>query len=250
MRTRVVKSAADRRGELLDTALRLFLTYGYDRVAVQDLTDAVGVAKGTFYHYFDSKAELLAQVCEWQIGALHAAAERTLAATPGDAVTRLRAVITLLWGWKRDNPELAGSYSRVLYSDENQALRSRLQVSFTEFHPLLTQIVTQGRAEGLFTVGDPAGATRAVMWLWAGLGEWMMPRLLALVPGESRVDDLLEATRAGELACERILGAAEGSLRLYDYAELREWLPDLVAALQAPAEQAHAERAPSGRARR
>jgi TetR/AcrR family transcriptional regulator, cholesterol catabolism regulator len=238
MRTRIVKSAADRRSELLDTALRLFLTHGYERVAVQDLTDAVGVAKGTFYHYFDSKAELLAEVCQWQAGVALAAAERTLAATPGDAVARLRAVITMLWGWKRDNPELAETYSRVLYSDENQALRLRLQGSLAEFHPLLTEIVAQGRAEGLFAVGDPAGATRAVMWLWAGLGEWMMPRLLAAVPGDPAVGDLLEATRASELACERILGAAEGSLCLYDYAELREWLAALVAALRAPAEPA------------
>jgi len=238
MRTRVVKSAADRRSELLDTALRLFLTYGYERVAVQDLTDAVGVAKGTFYHYFDSKAELLAQVCQWQVGELLAGAERTLAATSGDAVTRLRAVISLLWGWKRDNPELAESYSRVLYSDDNQTLRLRLQGSLTEFHPLLTRIVIQGGAEGLFDVGDPAGAAQAVMWLWAGLGEWMMPRLLTSAPGESGVDDLLEATRAGELACERILGAAEGALRMYDYAELRAWLLALVASLQTPAEPA------------
>jgi AcrR family transcriptional regulator len=238
MRTRVVKSAADRRNELLDTALRLFLTDGYERVAVQDVTDAVGVAKGTFYHYFDSKAELLAEACRRQVGGLLATAERTLAATPGDAVARLRAVIALLWGWKRDNPELAESYSRVLYSDENQALRLRLQDSLTEFHPLFTRIVAQGRAEGLFAVGDPAGASRAVMWLWAGLGEWMMPRLVAPAASEATVDDLLEATRASELACERILGAAEGSLRLYDYAELREYLVTLVAALQAPAERA------------
>jgi AcrR family transcriptional regulator len=234
MRTRTVKSADDRRSELLDTAFRLFLTRGYERVAVQDLTDAVGVAKGTFYHYFDSKAELLAQVCEWQVGALLATAEQVLAATRGDAVTRLRAVIGLLWGWKRDNPELAESYSRVLYSDENQALRLRLQSALTEFHPLLTRVVAQGRAEALFAVADPAQAAQAVMWLWAGLGEWMMPRLLDPAGGEAGVDDLLQATRAGELACERILGAAEGSLRLYDYAELRTWLLALVVALHDP----------------
>jgi AcrR family transcriptional regulator len=240
MRTRVVKNADDRRAELLETALRLFLTRGYDRVAVQDLTDAVGVAKGTFYHYFDSKAELLAQVCEWQVGALLATAERALKETPGDAVARLRAMITLLWGWKRDNPELAQSYSRVLYGDENQALRLRLQGSFAMFHPLLTEIVAQGQAEGLFAVADPARATQAVMWLWAGLGEWMMPRLLGqtddatVVDRATVVDDLLEATRAGEVACERILGVAEGSLHLHDYPELRAWLLALVAALQEP----------------
>jgi hypothetical protein len=128
----------------------------------------------------------------------------------------------------------------VLYSDENQALRLRLQGSFAMFHPLLTEIVARGQAEGLFAVADPAWATQAVMWLWAGLGEWMMPRLLGQTDGApvvddaAIVDDLLEATRAGEVACERILGVAEGSLHLHDYPELREWLMVLVAALQEP----------------
>jgi AcrR family transcriptional regulator len=240
MKARVVKNADDRRVELLETALRLFLTRGYERVAVQDITDAVGVAKGTFYHYFASKADLLARVCEWQVDALLEMAERVLDETPGDAVARLRAVVALLWGWKRDNPELAETYSRVLYSDENQALRLKLQGSFVTFHPLLTGIVAQGAAEGSFAVADPARATQAVMWLWDGLGEWMMPRLLSQTGDGSQagdasvVDDLLEATRAAELACERILGAAEGSLRLNDYPELREWLLVLVAALQEP----------------
>ena len=234
MNARIVKNADDRRIELLETSWRLFYSSGYDRVAVQDITDAVGVAKGTFYHYFASKADLLAQVCESQVDALLEVAERVLAETPGDAVARFRAVVNLFWGWKRDNLEFAEAYSRVLYSDENQALRLKLQGSLTKLHPLLSGIVAQGQAEGSFAVADPARATQATMWLWAGLGEWMMPRLLGQTGDAAGVDDLIEATRASELACERILGAAEGSLQLTDYPELREWLLALVAALQEP----------------
>ena len=242
MSARIVKSADDRRIELLDTALRLFLTHGYERVAVQDITDAVGVAKGTFYHYFVSKADLLAQVCEWQVGLQFKRVEKALAQTPGDAVARFRAVVSLLWGWKRDNPEIAETYSRVLSTDENQALRLKLQESYARFHPLLSGIVAQGKAEGLFDVADPAWATEAVMWMWSGLAEWMMPRLVA--PADdvaAAVDELIESSRAAELACERILGAAEGSLRLNDYGELHTWLLALVAALQEPAAAARGQ---------
>ena len=250
MNARIVKSADDRRIELLDTALRLFLTHGYERVAVQDITDAVGVAKGTFYHYFASKADLLAQVCEWQVGLQFERVEKALAETPGDAVARLRTVITLMWGWKRDNREIAETYSRVLYTDENQALRLKLQESLTRFHPLLTGIVAQGKAEGSFDVADPGWATEAAMWMWSGLAEWMMPRLVAPTDDIAAVvDELIESSRAADLACERILGAAEGSLRLYDYDELRTWLLALVAALQEPAAPARAQVVTSLRAR-
>jgi len=235
MKTRVVKNADDRRSELLDVALHLFLTRGYERVAVQDITDAAQVAKGTFYHYFTSKADLLAQVSERQVGALLAAAERLLDDTPGDAAARFRAVVTMMWGWKRDNLEFAETYSRVLYADENQALRLKLQGARSAFVPLLTGIVAQGRAEGSFAVADPAWAARATMWLWDGLGEWMMPRLLGEGEPEALVDELLAGSRAAELATERILGAAEGSLALFDLDGLREWLLELVDALRRPA---------------
>jgi AcrR family transcriptional regulator len=238
MKTRVVKNAEDRRTELLDIALHLFLTRGYERVAVQDITDAVHVAKGTFYHYFASKADLLAQVCERQVGLLLEAAERLLDETPGDAVARFRAVIAVTWGWKRDNLEMAETYSRVLYADENQALRLRLRGSLTRFQPLQAGIIAQGKAEGSFTVADPGWAARTIMWLWDGLAEWMMPRLLSDGEPEALVDELLAASRASELATERILGAREGSLRLFDYDELGEWLLELVAALREPAGRA------------
>jgi len=233
-RPRVVKAADDRRAELLDVALRLFLTRGYERVAVQDITDAVGVAKGTFYHYFASKADLLSQVCERQTAVLLAGAERLVADTPGDAVSRMRAVIGHMWGWKRDNLEMAEQYSRVLYADENQALRLKLRGAADAFQPLLVGIVAQGKREGSFAVDDPAAATRAMMWLWQGLSEWMMPRLLGGGDPEAVADELLAASRAADRATERILGVRAGSLGVLDLEGLREWLVELVAALALP----------------
>jgi len=236
VRPRVVKAADDRRAELLDVALRLFLARGYERVAVQDITDAVQVAKGTFYHYFASKADLLAQVCERQTAALLAAAEPLARdGTAGDAPARLRAVIGLMWGWKRENIAIAEQYSRVLYADENQALRLRLRRSLDAVVPLLSGIVADGQAEGSFAVADALQATRAMMWLWEGVGEWMMPRLLGDGEPAAVADELLAASRAAEHASERILGAAEGALGMSDLEGLRDWLTELVAALAAPA---------------
>ena len=238
VRPRVVKAADDRRAELLDVALQLFLARGYERVAVQDITDAVRVAKGTFYHYFVSKADLLAQVCERQTAALLAAAQPLARDTAGDAPARLRAVIALMWGWKRENVAIAEQHSRVLYADENQPLRLRLRRSLDAFVPLLAGIVADGRAEGSFAVDDPVQATRAMMWLWEGVGEWMMPRLLGAGEPAAVADELLAASRAAERASERILGAPAGSLGMSDLEGLREWLVELVTALAAPI-QAH-----------
>ena len=53
-----------KRGQILDAAERLFFEHGYDRTSVQDILDALGLSKGGFYHYFDTKASVLREICE------------------------------------------------------------------------------------------------------------------------------------------------------------------------------------------
>ena len=56
---RTVKDYDERYAEFLDVAQQLFFSQGYERTTVQEIIDTVGVAKGTFYHYFDSKQAIL-----------------------------------------------------------------------------------------------------------------------------------------------------------------------------------------------
>jgi AcrR family transcriptional regulator len=47
-----------RRAELLDAARKIFAERGYHETTVEDITRAAGVAKGTFYLYFQEKREI------------------------------------------------------------------------------------------------------------------------------------------------------------------------------------------------
>lgn len=49
----------EREKALSDAALELFLARGLDGVTIDDITQAAGVAKGTFYRYFEDKAALV-----------------------------------------------------------------------------------------------------------------------------------------------------------------------------------------------
>jgi AcrR family transcriptional regulator len=63
-RKRVTKSADERRQDLLNAALTVFAEKGIARSTVADVTEAAGVAKGTFYLYFDSKEHLVGALKE------------------------------------------------------------------------------------------------------------------------------------------------------------------------------------------
>lgn len=49
----------ERRQSIIDASLRLFSVYGYDSISIDDITKASKCSHGLFYHYFNSKADLL-----------------------------------------------------------------------------------------------------------------------------------------------------------------------------------------------
>jgi AcrR family transcriptional regulator len=48
--------------KLLQQSIELFEKRGFSETSIQDIVDALGVTKGTFYYYFKSKEQLLMQI--------------------------------------------------------------------------------------------------------------------------------------------------------------------------------------------
>lgn len=61
---RIVKKPDERKKEIIQTARELFQTKEYDKMTMKDLMDKLNIAKGTIYHYFSSKEDLLEAVVE------------------------------------------------------------------------------------------------------------------------------------------------------------------------------------------
>ncbi|MDF2906093.1 MAG: TetR/AcrR family transcriptional regulator [Herbinix sp.] len=55
---RTTKKPDERRKEILDTAMKLFLSNGYENTSVEDITNDIQIAKGSFYNYFKSKQDV------------------------------------------------------------------------------------------------------------------------------------------------------------------------------------------------
>jgi AcrR family transcriptional regulator len=70
----------ERTKALTDAALALFLERGIEAVTIEDITQKAGVAKGSFYRYFDDKAALVENIFSPMYAAVTAAFDASLAA--------------------------------------------------------------------------------------------------------------------------------------------------------------------------
>src|SRR3990172_5336176 len=50
------------RAKLVDAALQLFSTSGYDHATVEDISRAAGYAKGAYYFHFSTKDDILLEL--------------------------------------------------------------------------------------------------------------------------------------------------------------------------------------------
>src|SRR5215475_9351627 len=89
---------ADERGAtlrqaILDATVRLLADRSFGDLAVSDILAAAGVSRGTFYFYFDSKHDVLAELVRRAVAQGHQAAAPWLA-SPADPAAALRTGTT------------------------------------------------------------------------------------------------------------------------------------------------------------
>ena len=53
------KSSKNTKGKIVSAAWQLFYQQGYDDTTIDEIVEASGTSKGSFYHYFDGKDALL-----------------------------------------------------------------------------------------------------------------------------------------------------------------------------------------------
>jgi AcrR family transcriptional regulator len=80
-----------RRDEIIDTSARVFARQGYHATGIAELCEVNGLGKGAFYHYIESKEELLAAIHDRVMDEVMLGADRvaTKGGTPSAQLTML-----------------------------------------------------------------------------------------------------------------------------------------------------------------
>ncbi len=223
---RIVKEHSVRRNEILDVALQLVYTKGYEQMTIQEILDDLQISKGAFYHYFDSKQALLEALIERM---LEQGIQLILPIVQDPhlpALEKLQSYFATIVRWRTAQKTFFLSLLRVWYTDDNAIVRQKMRstIVIKRITSLLTGIIRQGIQEGVFTTSYPDQVGEVIVSLGFDFQEIIGWQILSFDPER---DDMLPIQRTVAVysdALERVLGTPKDSLQLVDNETLKEWL--------------------------
>lgn len=139
------KSARNTRGKIIDAAWKLFYRQGYDDTTVEEIIEESGTSRGSFYHYFQGKDDLLstlADVFDQKYQALMATIDPEM-----DRFDQLMYLNQELFTMMENSTPLdlvARLYSSQLVTRGDKSLMDHNRI----YYRLLRQIVLQGQERG------------------------------------------------------------------------------------------------------
>lgn len=198
---RVVKEAEERRNEIIDAADELFGQKGFDGTSTNDILEKVGIARGTLYHHFKSKEDLMDALIERYSVRLLGTAQEIAIDKSIPVVERIIRVVMAL--------NLNGGSSKEImehiHKPQNALMHQKIEkVIINGVTPILTGIIHEGIQQGLFHTPYPYECMEMVV-IYANT---IFDDDMVQMTNEERASRI----QAFVFNVERLLGVESGSL--------------------------------------
>jgi len=227
---RIIKHPDVRRSEFLDQAQELFIVRGYDNTSLNDVIAELGASKGAFYHYFPSKEALL-EALATRIAQQALAQTQSVVNEPGlDPLARLNALLTASRQFKLDMADQGWAIFAALFRPENQILYQRIAAAWEAlFRPMLTKLIAEGVKERVFNTFDPEGVGDMLQHLVSTTYPIVASAIAAPTEKQRKavITTFERRLRLHGIAIDRILGLADGSVRLVEPGYARRFMTTL-----------------------
>jgi TetR/AcrR family transcriptional repressor of nem operon len=143
-----------RREQILDSAAQVLVAKGLTAMTVADVVAGAGIAKGTFYLYFNSKEELVAALRARYTESLITRAEAVLTG-PGTHAERLDELLAAMTDFHGSQIHLHHALFHDAGLPDDQSMR--------RLAGLLATFISDGAAAGAFHVAAPEFAAAFVV---------------------------------------------------------------------------------------
>jgi AcrR family transcriptional regulator len=150
--------------ELLAAALELFVEKGFAATRIEEVAQRAGVSKGTLYHYYPSKEELLKAVISHTLSERIAEGAAQAALHAGSAGDLLRGILVEWWGQLYDSPA-SGVFKLVITEVRNFPEIGEFYARHViePAHQLISGILQRGITRGEFRAVDVDHAVHSLV---------------------------------------------------------------------------------------
>lgn len=160
--------------KIIDAAVRLFASRGFDATSVQEIVAAAEVTKGALYHYFRAKDDLLFEIYRLLITAQAAELDAIIARGLGAAETVREIMVSLVVSTAERVDETAVFVREMHRLDEVRMTEFRAERR--RYHAAFLGVIEKGQADGEFSGAVPADTVvRIALGVVNQLPMWYRP---------------------------------------------------------------------------
>ncbi len=165
--------ASNKQAEIQVAAIRLFQQKGYHATSMQDIADAVGLQKGSLYHYISGKEDLLVAIIHDAIAKYNARLAE-VRAMDLPVSKRLELAVRYHLQGIAENLGMLTIFLRESYAvNEEQA--ALLNKESTKYNRMFEELYQEGIDSGELRNLDPKLATRTVLGACNWFYRWYNP---------------------------------------------------------------------------
>jgi AcrR family transcriptional regulator len=160
---RAQRQRESRRAALLQVARRIFSQKGYHSTSIDDLIEAAGVARGTFYLYFESKRAIFEELLDGLFATLASTVHR-IDVTPGapPPIDQVTAIVDRIFATLDENRELA----RILLREAvglDEDFDRKLADFYGRIERMIASALRTGMTLGVVRPLDPEIVSRCIL---------------------------------------------------------------------------------------
>ena len=191
----------NKKEQILDVSLSLFLEKGYDNTSISDILSKLDIARGTLYYHFESKEAIMDTIIERSAKQMVEDAQKVILQKELTVYEKMFSLFASVSMKRISGGELMIDY---LNQPQNALFHEKSNRAFIQkITPLLGDIIKDGIDEGLYDNIFPYESAETILIMIMGFidGHYEDGAKNDL---ERRVESLL-------YNMERVLGAKEGS---------------------------------------
>lgn len=139
---------ADKHEKILQASIKVFAQKGFYNARISEIAQEANVADGTIYLYFNNKYDILITIFEEEIGKIIARVKQELA-NIDDPAEKLYKFALMHLNIVEENQDLA-EIIQVELRQSSKFIKEYRNKKFAEYLNIISQIVKQGQATGIF----------------------------------------------------------------------------------------------------